>query len=70
MTAFTIQSRIEYFDMLSEGLQMMGRNISNSRMERTIPTTPSNWTTKAVIHCLNFPPSSKGMAAIASGEAI
>ena len=49
------------------GLTIRGRNTNSSRIAITVPKTDRDWTRKAVIHCLVFPPLSSGWAAMTGG---
>ena len=46
---------------------MMGMKISSTRIAITVPNTPKHCTTKAVVHCLNLPPSSSGITPMTGG---
>ena len=49
------------------GFKMIGTYIRNSRMEMTVAKTENSCTIKAIVHCLNFPPSSNEIVAATGG---
>ena len=52
----------------SFGSTITGMNSRSTRMDMMVPKTLKLCTTKAVVHCLNFAPSSSGATETIKGE--